>query len=98
MAEVAMEFSTESYYSAGDLVIYGGVLYQFTESKSAGAWDPEKVKTFDQNPEIIVSEILAASDNAEKAILFYQSIVLSPQQIEGTRYKYIWTNAPDPRK
>lgn len=43
-------FSTDSTYESGDIVVYGGELYKFTSSKSAGAWDSTKVTTttFDQ--------------------------------------------------
>lgn len=43
-------FSTTSTYESGDIVAYGGSLYKFNASKSAGAWDSTKADqtTFDE--------------------------------------------------
>lgn len=37
-ANIAPSFSASTAYSAGDYVIYGGKLYQFTSGHAAGAW------------------------------------------------------------
>lgn len=42
-ADIADEFDTSSPYSAGDVVMYNGDLYKFTDDKAAGAWDSTKV-------------------------------------------------------
>ena len=44
-----------------------------------------------------LTRILAGMDNAEAASDYADTIVFAPNQITGTRYKYILTNAPDPR-
>ena len=44
-----------------------------------------------------LTRILAGMDNAEKAADYGETIVFAPQQITGTRYKYMLTNAEDPR-
>ena len=44
-----------------------------------------------------LTRILAGMDNATKAADYADTIVLDAEQIAGTRYKYILTNANDPR-
>lgn len=36
-------FDESKSYAKGELVIYNGMVYQFTADKSAGAWDASKV-------------------------------------------------------
>lgn len=99
MAEnVATEFSTSAAYAAKDLVLYGGVLYRFISAHTAGSWNPSHVTAVDSSKEQQITRILAGMDNAEKAADYEDTIVFSPAQISGTRYKYVLTNAPDPRQ
>ena len=46
-ANVAENFSTAKAYAAGDLVLYGGILYRFTTSHSAGAWNAAQAAAVD---------------------------------------------------
>lgn len=94
----AREFSTSKSYSAGDMVIYGGVLYRFISAHSAGTWDESETEKVDSNAEQTLSRILAGMDNAEKATEYAGTVIFDISQIEGTRYKYIFTNAQDPRQ
>ena len=41
---LADEFSTDSTYKTGDLVIYDGGLYRFKEDHAAGAWNAAQVE------------------------------------------------------
>ena len=91
------EFSTSQSYSAGNLTIYEGKLYRFITSHSAGAWNSAEVIAVDQNEQQDLTRILTGMDNAEKAIAYAGTVIMEPALIEGTRYKYIMTNAPDPR-
>lgn len=94
----ARKFETTQAYAAGDLVLYGGRLYRFTSSKSAGAWNSSKVTAVDNGIISDVSRILNGMDRAEKATAFVENtLVFSAEQITGTRYKYILTSAADPR-
>ena len=97
-ANVAAQFSTAIAYAKGDLVLYGGVLYKFTAAKSAGTWNASKVEAVDSHTEQDLTRILAGMDNAESATAYANTVVFEPDQITGTRYKYIFTNAPDPRE
>ena len=45
-----------------------------------------------------LTRILTGMDVAESASDYADTVVFETQQIEGTRYKYIFTNAPDPRE
>ena len=98
MGKEAREFSTSQAYAAGDLVIYDGVLYKFTASHSAGAWTGSDAAAVDNSTEQDIARILAGADNAEMATQYVGTVVFAPNLIEGTRYKYVLTNAPDPRQ
>jgi hypothetical protein len=98
MGKEAREFSTSTNYVIGDLTLYGGYLYRFTSNHSAGAWNSAHVVEVDHQVEPKLTRLLAAYDNAEEAAEYGESFVFTPQQINGTRYKYILTNGPDPRK
>ena len=93
----AREFSTATNYVTGDLVLYGGKLYRFISNHSAGAWNGNDVAAVDDNIQQQVSRIMAAYENAQKAVAYAGTVVFAPSAISGTRYKYILTNAPDPR-
>ena len=97
-ANVAENFSTAKAYAAGDLVLYGGILYRFTTSHSAGAWNAAQAAAVDSGTEQELTRILAGADNAEDATAYAATVKFEPEQIAGTRYKYILTDAPDPRK
>lgn len=97
-ANVATEFRANAYYAAKDLVMYEGILYRFLTSHDAGAWNQNQVEPVDNTTEQQLTRILAGMDNAEKAADYADTIVLAPAQITGTRYKYVLTNAPDPRQ
>ena len=97
-ANVAAEFSTSTAYAVNDLVLYGGVLYKFTSAHTAGAWNSSQVTAVDSSTEQQITRILAGMDNAEKATEYAGTVVFEPDQIVGTRYKYVFTDAPDPRE
>ena len=97
MGKEARNFSTATAYSIDDLVLYNGKLYQFIQNHSAGAWDPDDVIPFDTEIQQQIERILTAYDNAEKSADFVETVVFEESLIEGTRYKYIFTNAADPR-
>ena len=96
-ANVATEFLTSATYAVNDLVLYGGVLYKFTSAHTAGAWNSSQVTEIDSSEEQQITRILAGMDNADKAADYVDTVVFAPEQIEGTRYKYVLTNAQDPR-
>jgi hypothetical protein len=93
----ARDFSTGTNYAKGNLCMYGGILYRFTAAHPAGAWTGSDVEEVDNTTEQELTRILAGINNAEKAADYADTVVFAPSQIEGTRYKYILTNAPDPR-
>lgn len=97
-ANVATEFSTSAAYAVNDLVLYGGVLYRFTSAHTAGSWNSSQVTAVDSSEEQQITRILAGMDNAEKASDYADTVVFAPTQITGTRYKYVLTNAHDPRQ
>ena len=97
-ANVATEFSTSAAYAVNDLVLYGGVLYKFTSAHTAGAWNSSQTTAVDSSTEQQLTRILAGMDNADKAADYADTVVFAPAQITGTRYKYVLTNAPDPRQ
>lgn len=97
-ANVAAEFNTGWTYEANDLTLYNGALYRFTSAKTTGAWDSSKVTAVDNQTESDITRILAGMDNAEKASDYADTVVFEPVLIAGTRYKYVLTNAPDPRE
>ena len=94
----ARDFSSGINYGVGDLALKDGILYVFTSQHSAGAWDADDVAEYDTNEINELTRILAGMDNAVKATEYVGTIKLIPSIIEGTRYKYILTDAPDPRK
>ena len=97
-AKVATEFSTTANYAINDMVLYGGVLYKFTGTHTAGEWNSSQATEVDSSKEQQITRIIAGMDNAEKAIDYVETITFEPVQIKGTRYKYVLTNAPDPRE
>ena len=97
MGQEAREFSSSTAYASGDFVLYEGMLYKFTAAHSAGAWTGSDVAAFDDDTDQELTRILAGMDNAEKATAYAGTVVFEPSLIEGTRYKYVLTNAPDPR-
>ena len=96
MGREARAFSSSTTYASGDLALYNGTLYRFISSHT-GAWDPDDVEPEDQSTEQILTRILSAKDNAERATTFMGTIVFGVTQIVNTRYKCVLTNAPDPR-
>ena len=44
-----------------------------------------------------ITRIITGTNSAEKASDYADTVVFEPTLIEGTRYKYVLTNAPDPR-
>ena len=51
----------------------------------------------DYTKESQLTRILTGMNTATKAADYADTVKFTPEQIEGTRYKYILTNAPDPR-
>lgn len=97
MGEEARNFSTSTNYAAGDLCLYNGVLYAFTQTHSAGAWDENDVEKVDKGTEEQIARMIAALDNARKATAYVNTLVFEPVYLYATKYKYSFTNAPDPR-
>lgn len=99
MSEKAAEdFKTYRIYAAGFLVLYNGILYRFIVEHSAGPWNPAQVEPVDQGSEQIITRLIAAADNAIKETAYADTVVFAPSMIERTRYKYVLTNAQDPRE
>lgn len=91
MAEAAA-FSTSKSYAAGDYVLYEGILYRFTVSHSAGAWNAEQVVAVDDGIGTIVNAIVKATKELTDEISLYERAVFEPEQITGDRYKYVLTS------
>lgn len=97
MSNSAADFSTSTAYTAGDLCLYGGKLYIFTSSHSAGAWDDDDAEAYDKSLEGDINRVLAGYNNAMNAAGFVDTVVFGMSQVTGTRYKFTATNAADPR-
>ena len=97
MGKTASNFRATRNYSSGDLCLYGGVLYIFTSAHSAGAWTGNDAAAYDKNVESEVTRIISGTDAAKKATEYAGTVVFAPEQISGPRYKYVLTDAPDPR-
>ena len=104
MSNSAADFSTSTAYTAGDLCLYGGKLYIFTSSHSAGAWDDDDAEAYDKSLEAYdkslegdINRVLAGYNNAMNAAGFVDTVVFGMSQVTGTRYKFTATNAADPR-
>ena len=93
MGKTASNFSTSTSYSIGDLCLYNGFLYIFTSSHSAGAWNDNDVKEYDDRTEEEIEIILNGYKRAVGDVAFANAVVFDVSQIEGTRYKYVLTNA-----
>ena len=48
--------------------------------------------------QVELTRILTGMNSATEAADYAATIVFEPEQISGTRYKYILTNAADPRE
>ena len=92
MGKEAKAFSTIVNYVTGDLVMRGGVLFEFTQNHNAGAWNGSHVKRVDDNTEQKVSRVLAVYKRLTEATAFANSIVFEPSLIAENRYKYTLTN------
>lgn len=97
MGKEARAFSTSKAYYKGDLTLYEGKLYQFNQTHSAGAWNSAHADPVDSSAELDLARVLAGMENADKAADYADTVIFEPELIEGTRYKYVLTNAPDPR-
>lgn len=96
MGKEARPFSGLTAYAAGDLCLYGGTLYAFTTSHQ-GAWNASHVREYDDNYMSKVSRIINGAEAATKATAYANTVVMEMQQITGDRYRYVLTNAADPR-
>ena len=94
--EVAADFSASASYAKDDLVMYDGDLFCFT-SAHAGAWTGQDVEYVDNNVEQQITRIISGYENAQKSAEYVDTIQLDMIQITGTRYRYILSNAEDPR-
>lgn len=97
MGRTAEAFSTSKNYAKDDLVIYDSILYIFTAAHDAGAWIGTDAAKVDTDTERELTKVLAVYDNAIKEAAFVDTVVFEPSQITGDRYKYVLTNARDPR-
>ena len=99
MGKQAEQFSTSKTYAVGDVCLYGELLYRFT-SAHTGAWNSSHAVPVDNRRERQITRVVAGYDNTLEAVAYAQTIVFEPQLITGTdnRYRYILTNAEDPRK
>lgn len=95
--KAAEEFKTNKAYYIGDLTLYGGILYKFKANHSAGAWIGTDTDPVDSNMEQRLGYILTVADYARKSIAYTETVKMNPELIKETRYKYIFTNEPDPR-
>ena len=69
---LADDFSTESAYKTGDLVIYDGGLYRFTVDHAAGAWNTAQVEetTIDKEIQDADAAFIAALDGTNTTQVF----------------------------
>lgn len=44
-----------------------------------------------------ITRLLSAEDRAKRNSDFVDTVVMDASLVEGTRYKFVLTNAPDPR-
>ena len=95
MAREVYPFSSGRNYGIGDLTLHDGIIYEFIAFHAAGGWDEDDVRPYDVNGDY--NRILAAMDTAIKYSAYADTMVFAPSQISGTRYKYVFTNAEDPR-
>ena len=93
MGQTAAKFSSSENYAIGDLCLYKGDLYVFTSVHSAGAWNSSDVKAYDDSTEEEIEIILAGYKRVLNDVDFANAAVFDVSQIEGTRYKYVLTNA-----
>ena len=92
MARSATYFNSSTTYAAGDLCIYAGMLYIFTSAHS-GAWNAADVQNYDDNFERDYNRIITGMNRAEADTRYANSMVFEESLIEGTRYRYIISNA-----
>lgn len=97
MGKEARNFSTMQNYAVGDFALYNGLLYRFITAHSAGAWNSSQVELVDTAGAQGVTRIITALNSAIKSADYVDTIIFQASQIQGTRYKYTFTNAPDPR-
>ena len=93
MNSTAEKFSSSRSYVIGDLCLYNGFLYIFTSMHSAGSWNSSDVKAYDDSTEEEIEIILAGYKRVLNDVAFANAAVFDVSQIEGTRYKYVLTNA-----
>ena len=99
MGKVAEEFSSTKTYAVGDLCLYQDSLWRFT-SIHTGAWNDSHAVPVDRMTEQKLTRLIAAYENTQKAVAYAQTVVFEPELITGStnQYRYILTNADDPRK
>jgi len=88
MGREARDFSTATAYTAGDLCLYGGLLYAFTASKSAGVWDGTKAAPVDSSFERDLTRVITGYDRAISATAYAGKVVFDDLLLTGTRYRY----------
>lgn len=91
MARTARAFSESVSYATGDLVLYNGALYVFTAAHAAGAWTGSDAGAYDSTAAAEVNRVLSALDSAKAAISYAGKVRFEPDEITGTRYRYILT-------
>jgi len=95
MGKEARKFSSSVNYAIGDMCLYEGVLYVFIAAHTAAAWNSSHVQKVDNNTGQEIAEILLVYNSMIAAVDFADTVVFEPSSdpIDGTRYKYILTNA-----
>lgn len=66
MTHISDAFSALKNYEKGGYCIYNNVLYKFTEAKTAGEWDPEKVVATS-----VDEEMRELNENMNKCVLLF---------------------------
>ena len=97
MYNTAEEFSTGKSYASGELTMYQGNLYRFIASHSAGEWNDAQAEPVDPQLMNEIDAIITITNEVIHSIEYAASIVNAVSLIAGTRYKYVITNARDPR-
>ena len=93
----ARNFDPTEDYAVNDLCLYKGYLYIFTSAHSAGDWNPLDVSLYDDANTAIIMELISGRDEYAEEAAYAATIVFDTEQIRETRYRYIFTNAADPR-
>ncbi len=93
----ARNFDPTTNYTVNDLCLYEGYLYIFTSAHPAGEWDPLDVSMYDDAGIAMIMELITGREDYSEEAAYAETIVYDTEQIRETRYRFIFTNAADPR-